>query len=46
MRLAGQVARILEVENAPNKILIRILQGNKLHTIPKREFEENIKAIW
>ena len=46
MGLAGQVVRILEVENAPYKTLVKVLQGNKLHTIPKREFEDNIKAIW
>ena len=45
IRLAGQVARILEVENAPYR-LVRILQGNKLHTVRKREFDDNIKAIW
>jgi len=45
MGLAGQVARILEVENAPYKTLVRILQGNQLLTVTKREFEDNIKAI-
>ena len=50
MRLARQVARILEVENAPYKTLIRILQEKKLRNIPKREFDNNIKTdlkgIW
>jgi hypothetical protein len=45
MRLAGQVARILEVENAPYKTLVRILQGNKLHTVTEREFEDNINPL-
>ena len=43
VRLAGQVARILDVGNASYKTLVGILQGKKLHD--KCEFGDNIKVV-